>query len=124
MLARLQQAKPEIILVALGCPRQEKWMAQHRDKLNACMLGIGAALPVFAGMQSRAPGWMQEAGLEWLYRLVREPRRLWKRYVSTNSLFIFLLVKALLRRQKTFTTACKPVKEVDQDGIANERAWP
>jgi N-acetylglucosaminyldiphosphoundecaprenol N-acetyl-beta-D-mannosaminyltransferase len=82
-----------LVFVALGCPKQEKWMASMKGRINACMIGIGGALPVMIGMQKRAPGWMQKAGLEWLYRLAQEPERLFKRYAVTNSIFIWLLLK-------------------------------
>jgi len=77
-----------LVFVALGCPKQEKWMAAMKGKVNACMVGIGGALPVMIGMQKRAPLWMQKFGLEWLFRLAQEPKRLFKRYLITNSLFL------------------------------------
>jgi N-acetylglucosaminyldiphosphoundecaprenol N-acetyl-beta-D-mannosaminyltransferase len=83
----------KIIFVALGCPKQEKWMASMKNKINGVMIGIGGALPVLAGMQKRAPLWMQKSGLEWLYRLGREPQRLFNRYATTNSIFIYLLLR-------------------------------
>ena len=87
-----------LVFVALGCPKQEKWMASMKGRVNAVMLGIGAALPVLVGEQSRAPGWMQNNGLEWLYRLCQEPGRLWKRYFVTNSIYICLLIKELFKK--------------------------
>ena len=89
-----------IVFVALGCPKQEKWMASMKGRVNACMVGIGGALPVMVGLQKRAPKWMQKASLEWLYRLGQEPGRLFKRYAVTNSIFAFLLLKAMLKRKK------------------------
>jgi N-acetylglucosaminyldiphosphoundecaprenol N-acetyl-beta-D-mannosaminyltransferase len=80
-----------LVFVALGCPKQEKWMAAMKEKVNACMVGIGGALPVMIGMQKRAPLWMQKFGLEWLFRLTQEPKRLFKRYLITNSLFLYYL---------------------------------
>lgn len=85
-----------LVFVALGCPKQEKWMASMKGRINACMLGIGGALPVMIGMQKRAPMWMQRLSLEWLYRLFQEPKRLFKRYFVTNSLFLWLLFKAYI----------------------------
>jgi N-acetylglucosaminyldiphosphoundecaprenol N-acetyl-beta-D-mannosaminyltransferase len=82
----------QIVFVCLGCPKQEKWMAMFSPKINALLLGLGGALAVFAGHVPRSPGWMQRSGLEWLYRLIKEPKRLWKRYLVTNSLFIKNLV--------------------------------
>lgn len=82
-----------LVFVALGCPKQEKWMASMKGRVNACMIGIGGALPVMIGLQERAPKWMQLYSLEWLYRLYQEPGRLWKRYFYTNSLFLILFAK-------------------------------
>lgn len=78
-----------VVFVSLGCPKQELWMAAHRGKINAVMIGVGAAFDYHAGTIKRAPLWMQHYGLEWLHRLYSEPRRLWKRYLVTNSIFIF-----------------------------------
>lgn len=80
-----------LVFVALGCPKQEKWMAGVKGKINACMIGIGGALPVMIGLQKRAPIWMQKASLEWLFRLIQEPKRLFKRYAVTNTVFLYLL---------------------------------
>jgi N-acetylglucosaminyldiphosphoundecaprenol N-acetyl-beta-D-mannosaminyltransferase len=82
-----------LVFVALGCPKQERWMARVTDRVGAVLLGIGGALPVLVGEQPRAPGWMQRAGLEWLYRLAQEPRRLVGRYVVTNTLFVWHLLR-------------------------------
>lgn len=81
------------VFVALGCPKQEKWMASMKGRVNACMVGIGGALPVMVGLQRRAPVWMQQASLEWLYRLMQEPVRLFRRYAITNTMFVYLLLK-------------------------------
>ena len=80
-----------LVFVALGCPKQEKWMAQNSSKINAMLLGVGGAFPVFAGVASRAPLFMQNTGLEWVYRLYQEPKRLFKRYLFTNSMYLFLV---------------------------------
>lgn len=85
-----------ILFVGLGCPKQEKWMAEHRDKIPCVMLGVGAAFDFHAGVKPQAPSWMQKIGLEWLFRLASEPRRLWKRYVCHNPRFIFLAIADLL----------------------------
>jgi N-acetylglucosaminyldiphosphoundecaprenol N-acetyl-beta-D-mannosaminyltransferase len=76
------------VWVSLGCPKQELWMAAHRGRVNSVMVGVGAAFDYHAGIIRRSPLWMQNAGLEWFYRLVTEPRRLWRRYFVTNTLFI------------------------------------
>ena len=85
-----------VVWVSLGCPKQELWMAAHRGRINAVMVGVGAAFDYHAGTIKRAPKWMQDYGLEWFYRLVSEPRRLWKRYLVTNTLFVVLATKQLI----------------------------
>ncbi|WP_275297931.1 WecB/TagA/CpsF family glycosyltransferase [Marinobacter sediminum] len=85
------------VWVSLGCPKQEAWMAAHRGYLNAVMIGVGAAFDYHAGTVRRAPLWMQRNGLEWLFRLLSEPRRLWKRYLVTNTLFIWFATRQLLK---------------------------
>ena len=93
VVARINEAAPDFLFVALGCPKQEKWMAEHKDKINSCMLGLGQAFHVYAGKEKRIPKWMRKLSLEWAYRLVLEPRRLWKRYLVTNTLFLCLTIK-------------------------------
>lgn len=93
---RINAFGANLVFVALGCPKQEKWMARMKGRVQACMVGIGGALPVMIGMQNRAPIWMQKASLEWLYRLVQEPKRLFKRYAYTNTKFLYLLGKQKL----------------------------
>ena len=83
-----------VVWVSLGCPKQEKWMAAHRGRIQAVMVGVGAAFDYHAGTIVRAPLWMQKNGLEWLHRLSSEPRRLWRRYLVTNTLFV---VKAAMQ---------------------------
>ncbi len=97
-IQQINDSGAAIVLVSLGCPKQEKWMATHYKSINAVLLGIGGAFSVTAGIQKRAPRWMQNSGLEWVYRLMQEPRRMFKRYFYTNSLFLALLVKARLNR--------------------------
>lgn len=86
------------VWVGLGCPKQELWMHAHRGRVNAVMLGVGAAFDYHAGTVQRAPPWAQRAGLEWLHRLLSEPRRLWRRYLVTNTLFILAAARQLLSR--------------------------
>lgn len=88
---------PCICFVILGCPKQERWMDSMKGKINAVMIGVGGALPVVIGMQKRAPNWMQNMGLEWFYRLIQEPRRLFRRYLETNSLFIWVIFKEYMK---------------------------
>lgn len=92
----IENSGAHIVFVALGCPKQEAWMAGHRDRIRAVMIGVGAAFPYHAGVLPRAPHWMQEAGLEWLHRLLSEPRRLWRRYLVTNTLFCTYLIGEFL----------------------------
>ena len=88
-----------ILFVGLGCPKQEIWMAEHKDQLNCVMLGVGAAFDFIAGNKKNAPDWMQSIGLEWLFRLLSEPRRLWKRYVKQNPRFIYYFTLQLLGKK-------------------------
>jgi N-acetylglucosaminyldiphosphoundecaprenol N-acetyl-beta-D-mannosaminyltransferase len=93
----INNSETNLVFVALGCPKQEKWMAGMKGRIHACMVGIGGALPVMIGLQERAPVWMQKYSLEWLYRLYQEPERLWKRYFYTNSLFLALFVREYVK---------------------------
>lgn len=86
------------IFVGLGCPRQEIWMAQRKTDISGVMLGVGAAFDFHAENIKRAPRWVQKTGLEWLHRLLSEPRRLWKRYLITNTKFIALTGSELMIR--------------------------
>lgn len=86
-----------ILFVGLGCPKQERWMASHKGRVNAVMLGVGAAFDFLAGVKPQAPAWMQGVGLEWLFRLGTEPRRLWRRYLFHNPRFVALLAAQYLK---------------------------
>jgi len=88
-----------ILFVGLGCPKQERWMAEHRGRVRAVMLGVGAAFDFHAGARRRAPPWMQRAGLEWLWRLGSEPRRLWRRYLVGNARFLWYATRARRMRR-------------------------
>jgi len=90
-----------ILFVGLGCPKQEQWMAAHRGQVKAVMLGVGAAFDFHAGSVRQAPGWIQSLGLEWCFRLLMEPRRLWRRYLIHNLRFIFLITRQLLGRNES-----------------------
>lgn len=89
-----------ILFVGLGCPKQERWMAEHKGQVRAVMLGVGAAFDFMAGTTRQAPRWMMGAGLEWLFRLVTEPRRLWKRYLKHNPRFVALFLSQLLHLKR------------------------
>jgi N-acetylglucosaminyldiphosphoundecaprenol N-acetyl-beta-D-mannosaminyltransferase len=95
-IARIHASGAGIVFVGLGCPKQEMWMAAHRGRVNAVMIGVGAAFDFHAGTVARAPAWMRNYGLEWLHRLASEPGRLWKRYLVTNTLFIVGAARQLL----------------------------
>jgi N-acetylglucosaminyldiphosphoundecaprenol N-acetyl-beta-D-mannosaminyltransferase len=95
-IAAINEAKPDFVWVGLGMPKQEKWMVAHIGKINAAaLIGVGAAFDFHAGTKPRAPAWMQSAGLEWLFRLMSEPRRLAHRYLIDNSLFVFHTLQQL-----------------------------
>jgi N-acetylglucosaminyldiphosphoundecaprenol N-acetyl-beta-D-mannosaminyltransferase len=85
-----------ILFVGIGCPKQERWMEAHKDRIPAVMLGVGAAFDFHTGRVRQAPGWMQAAGLEWLFRLLMDPKRLWKRYAKHNPRFVVLFLRQLL----------------------------
>lgn len=85
----------QVVLVSLGCPKQEKWMHAHKGKINACMLGVGQAFRTYAGLEKRLPSPLRNLGVEWLYRLCIEPKRLWRRYLYSNTWFIVQCIKSL-----------------------------
>jgi len=92
MIQAINSSEADILWVALGSPRQELWMAEHRDKLNPTLLiGVGAAFDFLSGAKPQAPVWLQRVGLEWLFRLLSEPRRLWRRYAA-YPLFVMLAI--------------------------------
>jgi exopolysaccharide biosynthesis WecB/TagA/CpsF family protein len=93
---RIRASGADMVLVGRGCPRQERWVAQHRGLIPVPMLAVGAAFDYIAGNISRPPRWMQRAGLEWLFRLIQEPRRLFRRYLVHNSLFVLMLAREML----------------------------
>jgi N-acetylglucosaminyldiphosphoundecaprenol N-acetyl-beta-D-mannosaminyltransferase len=86
-----------VVWVSLGCPKQEQWMFDRKGVVQAVMVGVGAAFDYHAGVISRAPLWMRDLGLEWVHRLAAEPRRLWRRYLFTNSYFIVKIVSQELK---------------------------
>jgi N-acetylglucosaminyldiphosphoundecaprenol N-acetyl-beta-D-mannosaminyltransferase len=85
------------VFVALGCPLQEHFVFEHRSKIRAVQLCVGSAFKIFAGDRVIAPAWMQRAGLEWVHRLCQDPKRLFVRYLWTNTFFTYLVVRSLLR---------------------------
>jgi len=96
IIRMINDAKSDLIFVSLGCPKQEKWMYLHKDKIQGCMLGLGQAFLTYTGFEKRLPVWARNLSLEWLYRLFLEPKRLWKRYLIGNSKFILLAGKTIV----------------------------
>ena len=89
IVERINETKPDFVWVGLGAPKQEKWMAAHQGRVNGLMVGVGAGFDYHAGNIERAPEWMQKSNLEWVYRLLQDPRRLFGRYWHTNTKFIW-----------------------------------
>ena len=89
VIRRINETKPDFVWVGLGAPKQERWMAAHEDKVQAVMVGVGAAFDYEAGNIRRAPMWMQRHNLEWLYRLMQNLKRLFKRYLTTNIKYLW-----------------------------------
>lgn len=85
----INATSPDFLWVGLGAPKQEKWMAEHQGRVDGFMVGVGAGFDYFAGNIERAPEWMQKSNMEWLYRLIQDPKRLFSRYLKTNSKFIW-----------------------------------
>jgi len=96
---QITNAGVRILFVGIGCPKQERWMAENKPNLNCVMLGVGAAFDFIAGEKHHAPDWMQAIGLEWFFRLLCEPRRLWKRYMKQNPRFVWHFLKQLLGKK-------------------------
>jgi N-acetylglucosaminyldiphosphoundecaprenol N-acetyl-beta-D-mannosaminyltransferase len=98
VVKRINAAAPEIVWVGLSTPKQEYWMADHVNRIDApVLIGVGAAFDFHAGLKRQAPVWMQQSGLEWLFRLGTEPRRLWKRYLVNNPAFVSLALQEIWR---------------------------
>lgn len=96
VVEEINDSQAGIVFVALGCPKQEIWMYQHVKQIQAVMVGVGGAFPMYAGIKKRAPQWVQSTGLEWLFRLIQEPGRLWKRYSTTIPPFLLLSAKQIV----------------------------
>jgi N-acetylglucosaminyldiphosphoundecaprenol N-acetyl-beta-D-mannosaminyltransferase len=95
LIRSLNQSGAGLVFVSLGCPKQEVWMSRHKGKVSAVMVGLGGAFPAYAGIHKRAPTFFRQAGMEWLYRLVQETGRLWKRYATTIPVFLWLVAKQI-----------------------------
>jgi N-acetylglucosaminyldiphosphoundecaprenol N-acetyl-beta-D-mannosaminyltransferase len=111
--SRLRSSGAAIIFIGLGCPRQEVWAYEPGDHLEMPLIAVGAAFDFHAGILTQAPPRLQRLGLEWLYRLVREPKRLWKRYVLLNAAYLGLLaLQATGLKRFDSTRASPPVPEI------------
>ena len=95
----INNAEVNVLFVGIGCPKQERWMAEHKNSVNCVMLGVGAAYDFIAGSKQYAPRWMHKLGLEWLFRLCSEPLRLWKRYFKQNPRFLYYFTKQLIKHK-------------------------
>lgn len=96
---QINACSAQLVLVALGCPKQERWMAGQKGRVRGVMVGLGGAFAVYAGVRRRAPSWMRRSSLEWLFRLFQEPGRLWRRYLLTNTRFLAMLARELFARR-------------------------
>lgn len=106
----INQSGARIVLVGRGCPRQEKWVAAHIGKIQAAMIAVGAAFDFHAGTLPQAPKILQDYGLEWLFRLVNEPKRLWRRYLILNPLFVLTFSQQLIKSKVGKTVTCSPLQ--------------
>jgi N-acetylglucosaminyldiphosphoundecaprenol N-acetyl-beta-D-mannosaminyltransferase len=97
IVGEIAASRARILFVGLGCPKQERWMDAHRERIPAVMIGVGAAFDFLSGTKPEAPLFMQQAGLEWLFRLSTEPRRLWRRYLTQNPRFLWLIAGQAVR---------------------------
>jgi N-acetylglucosaminyldiphosphoundecaprenol N-acetyl-beta-D-mannosaminyltransferase len=97
----INEANPDVVWIGLSTPKQERWMAEHISRLTApVLIGVGAAFDFHSGLKRQAPRWMQRSGLEWLFRLANEPRRLWRRYLVNNPLFTLLVLQQALNLKR------------------------
>lgn len=102
LIQKIDASGADIVWVGLSTPKQEYWMSSHVGKVSApVMVGVGAAFDFHAGLKKQAPKWMQKSGLEWFFRLVTEPKRLWKRYLKNNPLFVWYVILDVLRLRRT-----------------------
>jgi N-acetylglucosaminyldiphosphoundecaprenol N-acetyl-beta-D-mannosaminyltransferase len=112
VVQRIKDSGASILFVGLGCPRQEIFAFEFRETLDMPILAVGAAFPFLAGAISQAPVWMQNYGLEWLFRLMSEPKRLWRRYVYLNPAYLFLLTLQALRLSRFAPDGKSPAEEL------------
>ena len=109
---QIRSSGAAIVFVGLGCPRQEAFAYEFRDHLDMPIIAVGAAFPFLAGITPQAPRWMQDAGLEWLFRLQSEPRRLWRRYLLLNPAYLFCVVLQAIGVSRFSTNGDPPTHEL------------
>jgi N-acetylglucosaminyldiphosphoundecaprenol N-acetyl-beta-D-mannosaminyltransferase len=117
LIDKINSSNAGLIFVCLGCPKQENWMAEHKEKINGVMIGVGAVFSVYAELQKRAPNLIRVLGLEWLYRLIQDPQRLWTRYRKTIPPFLYLAAKELLNSRKPQEL----LRETNSDELIEEK---
>jgi N-acetylglucosaminyldiphosphoundecaprenol N-acetyl-beta-D-mannosaminyltransferase len=131
LIQKINDSGAGLVMVCLGCPKQEYWMFHHLNKINAVMIGVGAVFSLYAGQQKRAPQFVRNSGLEWFYRLIQEPKRLWHRYSQTIPPFILLASKQLAAKVNpkaskkqdnpfSLVDSDRPLTNADLDAIAAE----
>jgi N-acetylglucosaminyldiphosphoundecaprenol N-acetyl-beta-D-mannosaminyltransferase len=103
VVKEIEAAGVQLLLIGIGCPKQERWMGSHTGQMHCVMFGVGAAFDMFAGKTGNAPPWMRDRGLEWLYRVASEPRRLWRRHVLNDPSFMVLLAVQVMRARASAT---------------------
>ena len=116
LVERIHASGASAVFLGLGCPRQEIWAYEYRNLLNIPILAVGAAFDFHAGTLPQAPGWMQNIGLEWLFRLVHEPRRLWQRYAVLNPLYVWHIVQQYLGLRKFTPTMPNGEEKIESYG--------
>lgn len=114
IVKRINDSQARIVFVGLGCPRQEGWVYEYQSCLNKPLIAVGAAFPFHSGLLNQAPKWMQTNGLEWFYRFLQEPRRLWRRYLILNPLYMVLILWEAMKvsRIKVLVSSGKEVEEL------------
>lgn len=117
VIKRINDSGAKLVFLGTGCPKQEIFAYEHRHSIKGVQLCVGAAFDFHAGKKKIAPAWMQKRGLEWLYRLCSEPKRLWKRYLVTNSIFIGLVIKQILLGRKK-SQAVRPIFDDEMESLA------
>lgn len=110
LVQRINESGAGLLLIGLGCPKQDQFAAAHRDRIRAVQCCVGAAFDFHAGVKQMAPRWMQRCGLEWFFRLCQEPRRLARRYLQTNAIFVFRVLRSFIigRSPKSGKSDCRP----------------